>query len=74
MKRIDFLKKGLLGASALGIAGLIKSEEKVGSLAIEQVGFNHLPLEKNRIMNNTIIHRATTRGHADHGWLNTPYV
>src|SRR5690606_25758731 len=34
-----------------------------------QVGFNHLPPAKSSVMNNMVIHRAETRGQADHGWL-----
>ena len=35
---------------------------------IEQVGFNHLPNNEYKTM-NTVLHKANTRGHANHGWL-----
>jgi redox-sensitive bicupin YhaK (pirin superfamily) len=39
---------------------------------LDPVGFNHLPNEQNTtIMANTILHRADTRGVANHGWLNS---
>lgn len=38
---------------------------------LELIGFNHLPTTTSKIMENTIIHKAETRGHANHGWLNS---
>jgi|694.fasta_scaffold19167_4 redox-sensitive bicupin YhaK (pirin superfamily) len=35
------------------------------------VGFNHLPSPTPRFMANMVLHKAGTRGHADHGWLNS---
>ena len=70
MKRSDFFK-----TSALGLAGLslLKADaaEKAETFKtnIDQVGFNHLPNPKNKIMNNSILIKADRRGHADHGWL-----
>ncbi len=37
----------------------------------EPIGFNHLPSETPRIMSNMVLHKAATRGHANHGWLDT---
>src|SRR5690554_5802012 len=37
---------------------------------MQQVGFNHLPNKNIKTM-NTIIHKAETRGSANHGWLNS---
>lgn len=37
----------------------------------EIVGFNHIKNEKSAIMKNAILHKADSRGHADHGWLKT---
>jgi len=37
---------------------------------LKQVGFNHLPNTEKKTM-NTIVHKAETRGHANHGWLNS---
>ena len=37
---------------------------------IQQVGYSHLPKIKTTIMNK-IIHRANSRGHAAHGWLDS---
>lgn len=39
--------------------------------ALEPIGFNHLPNTKSNIMENTVLHKAETRGHANHGWLNS---
>lgn len=38
---------------------------------LEVLGFNHLPLINSNIMANTVLHKAATRGHANHGWLNS---
>ena len=35
---------------------------------MKQVGFNHLP-NKNETTMNTVLHKADTRGYANHGWL-----
>ncbi len=70
MKRSDFFK-----TSALGLAGLslLKADAAAKSdtlqNTIDQVGFNHLPNPKNKIMKNSILIKANSRGHADHGWL-----
>ncbi len=69
MDRKDFLKKGVLGsvaAVAVAKTGLAQdqSEEKQ-----DLVGFNHLPNTNSNIMKNMVLHKANTRGGADHGWL-----
>jgi redox-sensitive bicupin YhaK (pirin superfamily) len=81
MKRTDFLKK-----SALGLVGAItatklsaKDLETTISItndegALDQVGFNHLPNKKTVIMKNMVLHRANTRGNANHGWLNSNHT
>lgn len=40
------------------------------------VGFEHLPYQPNQedVMKNIIIHRADSRGYADHGWLKTHHT
>jgi redox-sensitive bicupin YhaK (pirin superfamily) len=73
MDRKKFLK-GTILFSALGVVNtpLIfarKNEEELTELT-DQVGFNHLPNKTEKTM-RTVIHRAETRGHANHGWLNT---
>lgn len=72
MDRLDFIKKGLMGTglvlSSNAIADVLKTDEP-GDPGI--VGFNHLPGKTSTIMENTILHKAGTRGHANHGWLNS---
>ncbi len=36
---------------------------------LEILGFNHLPNKKSKIMENMVLHKADSRGQADHGWL-----
>lgn len=69
MDRKDFLKKGILGtgAAALVAAGAVAASESKP----EQVGHNHLPNDNPMIHNNMILHKADTRGKANHGWLNS---
>jgi redox-sensitive bicupin YhaK (pirin superfamily) len=76
MDRKKFLKQALLAGVAGAIAPVVV---KAGSFRLknsdydqmmEQVGFNHLPNPEEKTM-NTVLHKAETRGHANHGWLNS---
>lgn len=73
MKRNEFIKKTaaltVIGISSplISKAGKFKSESTYDKL-INQIGFNHIPNKEIKTM-NTVIHKASTRGHADHGWL-----
>jgi len=69
MDRKDFLKKSVLGgvaAVAITKSGLAQEQKESVD---EVVGFNHLPNTKSNIMKNMVLHKAATRGGADHGWL-----
>lgn len=70
MKRKNFIRN-----TAFGIAGLAAgtSAASASSPDKEIVGFNHLPTKEERTM-KSIIHRANTRGHANHGWLDTHHT
>jgi len=72
MNRQNFIKKGLLGsgifASTVSSAGILKNDideiEPLEPLDTENINFNSDKLE-----NHSVLHKASIRGHADHGWL-----
>ncbi|MCW5923354.1 MAG: pirin family protein [Saprospiraceae bacterium] len=77
MQRKDFLKTGLFGV------GIFAASKAVGNLAqngidelkpLDILGFNHLPNTESNIMANTVLHKAGTRGHANHGWLDSHHT
>lgn len=67
MNRKDFIKKTILGTSAL-VAGTSLAKS-VSEETKETIGFNHITNINSRIMKNAVLHKANTRGHANHGWL-----
>lgn len=71
MERTEFIKRTLLGSIAFaGLDGFSAATTHQSKYAgIETVGFNHLPLQLTSIMENTVLHKANTRGEANHGWL-----
>jgi quercetin 2,3-dioxygenase len=83
MDRKDFLRKGLIGT------GMFVASSAVGNLITNDidelkelepfsedkiVGFNHIPNTTSKIMSNSVIHKAATRGHANHGWLDSHHT
>jgi len=79
MDRKSFLKKALLGAVALstGPKGLkaknAKLKESTYDKMLDNVGFNHLPNKETRTM-KSVLHKANTRGHVNHGWLDSNHT
>ncbi len=76
MDRKKFLKKSLLGTAGL-IAGSsvvkannIRVKNSTYDKMMEQVGFNHLPNKEVKTM-KSVLHKAGTRGNANHGWLDS---
>ena len=72
MKRLEFLKKSIAsGVAAMAAPFVLKSsntKESTFNRLIEQVGFNHMPNDEIGT-ESTVLHKAHTRGSADHGWL-----
>jgi len=79
MDRKSFLKKALQGAVALstGPKGLkaknAKLKESTYDKMLDNVGFNHLPNKETRTM-KSVLHKANTRGHVNHGWLDSNHT
>ncbi|UTW67584.1 pirin family protein [bacterium SCSIO 12643] len=73
MDRKSFLKKALIAGSVGAIAPTVLASEKDSKnqndiKVISQEGFNHIPNKEIRTM-KTVLHKANTRGQANHGWL-----
>lgn len=76
MDRKDFLKKGLMGTgvfvASAAVGNVIKND--IDELKpLEPIGFNHIPNTNSILMENTILHKADTRGDANHGWLHSKH-
>lgn len=77
MDRKEFLKKGFLGsvifASTGAMANVVKNDiDELKELDI--LGFNHIPNTDSKIMANTVLHKSDSRGHANHGWLDSHHT
>ncbi len=76
MDRKDFLRKGLLGTGifvSTSAFGNLFSNEIDELKELEILGFNHLPNKEEKTM-NSILHRADSRGDANHGWLHSKHT
>lgn len=76
MDRKDFLRKGLLGTgifvSSSAFSHLFENDiDELKKLDI--IGFNHLPNKEKKTM-NTVLHKADTRGDANHNWLHSKHT
>lgn len=76
MNRNQFLRKGILGTGALVAAGSTQAfmSNNIDELRpLDILGFNHIPSNFNQ-MENSVLHKAATRGHANHGWLDSHHT
>jgi hypothetical protein len=77
MDRKDFLKKGLLGTAIFATGGALSSviKNEIDELKeLEVLGFNHIQNAPSKMNANTVLHKANTRGHANHGWLDSHHT
>jgi redox-sensitive bicupin YhaK (pirin superfamily) len=82
MKRKDFLKKaglGLLGGvAATKLLAFDLSASDLSNSTFDsdndRIGFNHLPNKTSVVMENMVVHKANSRGKADHGWLKSNHT
>jgi len=77
MDRKEFLKKSAIaGALGITVPSLLAASNKTMSTydkLINNVGFNHIPNKEEKTM-NTILHKAESRGNANHGWLHSKHT
>lgn len=79
MDRKGFLKKSIIASVTAALTPtFIKAKSELEEHStyhkmLDQIGFNHLPNKENRTM-NTVFHQAQTRGHANHGWLDSHHT
>src|SRR5690349_6554255 len=75
MDRKKFIRNSLATAAAAGLTGLFNnaSAKVEKDKMLEPVGFNHLPSVITKTM-NTVLHKANTRGRANHGWLDSHHT
>lgn len=69
MNRKEFLRNSLAAVAVLTVPAAAAPAEAHP----EPVGFNHLPSVNTTTM-NTVLHKANTRGHANHGWLDSHHT
>jgi redox-sensitive bicupin YhaK (pirin superfamily) len=77
MERKDFIKKGFLGSAIFATTGVLANviKNEIDELKeLDVIGFNHIPNTNSKIMANTVLHKANTRGVANHGWLNSHHT
>ena len=83
MERKKFIQKTLLasGLLAAGLKGAHLFENDIDELKPLDastlkalVGFNHLPSAEKEKNMNQVIHRSDSRGHANHGWLDSHHT
>ena len=77
MDRKEFLRNGFIGTgifvSTAALGNVLKNNiDELKELDI--LGFNHLPNTQTKIMENTVLHKASSRGNADHGWLHSRHT
>ncbi len=79
MNRKKFITSAVI-TSAVGAmaphmlkANTKKNIQSTYDTEMQPVGFNHLPNKELKTM-NTVIHKADTRGHANHGWLDSHHT
>jgi len=79
MDRKSFLKKAFWASivastapSFLNAGKTSRNDSNIG-MANKQIGYNHLP-NKEEVTMKSVLHKANTRGSADHGWLKTNHT
>ncbi len=77
MKNKEFIKNGLMGTGMF--AATAASGETIKNAVdelkeLDLVGFEHLPQTKPEPAENTVLHKAKSRGHANHGWLDSNHT
>lgn len=77
MNKKNFIKKGLLGsgifASSTESADVMKNDiDEIGPL--ETLDVNTLQYNSDQLENHSVLHKATSRGYADHGWLQSNHT
>jgi len=75
MDRKKFIRNSLVTATVAGLTSAFKNTQAQPEPAkvLEPVGFNHLPSVTTKTM-NTVLHKANTRGRANHGWLDSHHT